>query len=499
MKAKLIHKVFAAFLGTSLFIVISMAAIMAFYAAENFADYVNKVEMEKLNNLVSKLKEEYVAHQGWDHLRNNPQLWQNILRSEGGLLAFGPPFLPQPPDGGFPKGGPTPGMPPPGGARNEPPPPGAARSEPPPPPPQPFGGPPRLTLFDGQKRVVAGNPHPPEEQLLQAISVEGNTVGWLGLAKAPRLSHPLDVEFAEQQAKAFYLIGIATLCGAMLVSLLLSRHLLRPIRHLTEGTQALSCRQFETRLAIPSKDELGQLASAFNAMAQNLEQYEQMRRQWLSDISHELRTPLAILRAEIEAMQDGVRLVTDETLASLHAEVLHLSKIVDDLRELSSVDSAMLTIRREPVKPLAVLKATLRSFETRFVERGLSLQEELSMPDIGMAGDEDRLKQLFSNILENALKYADAPGTLKIWGQRTPEELTLNFVDSGPGVPEASLDKLFDRLYRVDEARNREQGGSGLGLAICKSIVEALGGRIKAANAPSAGLWIEIRFPLLPV
>jgi two-component system sensor histidine kinase BaeS len=108
------------------------------------------------------------------------------------------------------------------------------------------------------------------------------------------------------------------------------------------------------------------------------------------------------------------------------------------------------------------------------------------------------LKQLFSNILENALRYADAPGTLKVWGQQTPEELTLNFMDSGPGVPEECLERLFDRLYLVDESRNRQQGGGGMGLAICKSIVEALGGRIKAANAPSAGLWIEIRLPLLP-
>lgn len=198
-------------------------------------------------------------------------------------------------------------------------------------------------------------------------------------------------------------------------------------------------------------------------------------------------------------MQDGLRVVTGETLASLHAEVLHLSKIVDDLHELSSADSAMLTIKREPVEPLAVLKATLRAFETRFVERGLSLEEELTMPEIVMAGDEDRLKQLFSNILENALKYAHVPGTLKVWGEHTPEELALNFMDSGPGVPEASLERLFDRLYRVDEVRNREQGGSGLGLAICKSIVEALGGRIKAANAPSGGLRLEVRFPLLPV
>jgi len=499
MKVRLIHKLFASFLGTSLFIVIAMVAITAFYAAQNFADYVNKMEMEKLNNLVGKLKEEYASHQGWDHLRKNPQRWQNIVRSEGDLLAFGPPFAPQPPEGGFPKGGPGPAMPPPGPALGKPPPAGPARGEPPPLPPQPFGGPPRLTLFDDQKRVVAGAPHPPPDQVLLAITVEARTVGWLGFTKAPRFSHPLEVEFAEQQAKAFTLIGLATLCGAILVSLFLARHLLRPIRQLTEGTHALSRRQFNTRLAIPSRDELGQLSSAFNAMAQALEHYEQLRRQWLSDISHELRTPLAILRAEIEAMQDGLRPVTGETLASLHAEVLHLSKIVDALRELSSADSAMLTIKREPVKPLAVLKATLRAFETRFVERGLSLEEELTMPDLVMAGDEDRLKQLFSNILENALKYADAPGTLKVWGEHTPEELALNFMDSGPGVPEASLERLFDRLYRVDEARNREQGGSGLGLAICKSIVEALGGRIKAANAPSGGLWLEIRFPLLPV
>jgi two-component system sensor histidine kinase BaeS len=334
--------------------------------------------------------------------------------------------------------------------------------------------------------------------LLQEITVDGATVGWLGVRKTPQLSHPLDVEFAEQQTKAFYLIGMVTLCAAILVSFFLSRHLLRPIKQLTGGTQALSQRKFETRITIHSRDELGQLASDFNAMAQALENYEQLRRQWLSDISHELRTPLSILRAEIEAMQDGVRPITGEALASLHSEVLHLSKIVHDLHELSSAESAMLAIRREPVDPIQVLKATLKSFETRFKERDLRIEEGLEAPETILAGDEDRLRQLFSNILENALRYADSPGTLKVWHHRSERELTLNFMDSGPGVPAKSLDRLFDRLYRVDEARNREHGGSGLGLAICKSIVEALGGRIKAANAPLAGLLIEIVLPLLP-
>ena len=491
MKIKLVHKLFASFLCTSLLIVISMVTTTEFFVSRNFTDYVNKMEMERLSSLVARFAEEYSEYQSWDHLRNNSKAWRNLTRFDGHPSEPNMPLPPPlPPESEPPMREFTPGMPEPGSRW-----PGGPF---PPPPLAPFQPAPRISLFDASFRPVVGNPSPPQEHLLQAITVEGKTVGWLGVRKTAHLSHPLDVEFAEQQTKAFYLIGIATLCAAVLVSFFLSRHLLRPIKQLTTGTQALSQRRFETRITIRSRDELGQLAADFNAMAQALEKYEQLRRQWLSDISHELRTPLSILRAEIEAMQDGVREVTEEGLASLHCEVLHLSKIVNDLHELSSAESAMLTIKREPVNPLQVLKATLKSFETLFKERDLHIQEELESNPIALAGDEDRLKQLFSNILENTLRYADSPGTLKVWHHHTDEELTLNFMDSGPGVPEKSLERLFDRLYRVDESRNREHGGSGLGLAICKSIVEALGGRIKAANAPSAGLWIEMVFPLLP-
>jgi len=276
------------------------------------------------------------------------------------------------------------------------------------------------------------------------------------------------------------------------------RHLLRLIRQLTKGMRALSQRKFETRLNIPPQDELRLLVSAFNDMTESLKQYEQTRRQRLSDISHELRTPLAILWAEIEAMQDGVRPINETSLSSLRAEVLHLSKIVHDLHELSSVvDSGMIAIKREPVDPICVLKMTLKAFELRFAERSLALREELGESETLIVGDADRLRQVFANILENALKYVDTPGILKIRRLQRGGELTLNFIDSGPGVPEDSLERLFDRFYRVDSSQNRQQGGCGLGLAICKNIVEALGGRIKAANIPSAGLSLEIRLPLI--
>jgi two-component system, OmpR family, sensor histidine kinase BaeS len=367
----------------------------------------------------------------------------------------------------------------------------------PPPPHDPFRMSFRISLFDERKRLVAGNASPHKEQILKPIEVDGRTVGWLGIKKRTQLSQPLEMEFAREQTRVFFLTGLVALSVAGLLSLVFSGHLLRPIRKLIEGTRALSRREFETRVTIASHDELGQLASDFNNLAQTLDRYERMRKQWLSDISHELRTPLSILRAEIESMQDGVQEITTDSLESLHAEILYLSKIVNDLHDLSLADSAMLAVKKEPVNVIRVLRSTLKSFETRFKDQDMQVQDAMtSERDFVLAGDESRLKQLFSNILENTLRYADSPGTLKLWLDHTADELTLHLMDSGPGVPNASLERLFDRLYRVDEARNREHGGSGLGLAICKSIVAALGGRIKAANGRGAGLWITIVFPL---
>jgi two-component system, OmpR family, sensor histidine kinase BaeS len=521
MKVKLSHKLLASFLCTSLLTVAGMVVLMHVYATRNFTDYVNRVEMEKLSDLLDALKEEYISHQGWGYLQEDPELWWDLLLSKiyrADLdLQFPPPPPPPHPfevefDGrerGFRIPGatlhageplppptippPSPTIPPPSPTIPPPPP----TIPPPPPHHDPFSIAPRISLFDDGKILIAGNPSAPEEEILKAIEVDGETAGWLGIKRRTQLSRPLDVEFAYQQTRVFLLTGLVALCVAALISFFLSRHLLRPIRKLIQGTQALSERRFETRVAIESHDELGQLASDFNNMAQALDRYELMRRQWLSDISHELRTPLSILRAEIEAMQDGIREITRESLESLHAEIHHLSKIVNDLHDLSLADSAMLAIKKEPAKPLQILRSTLKVFETRFNDWNITIQDDLeSAQELILTGDENRLRQLFSNILENTLNYADCPGTLRIWYHHESRQLTLNFADSGPGVPEESLERLFDRLYRVDGSRNREHGGSGLGLAICKSIVEALGGEISAANAPGGGLWIKIVLPL---
>lgn len=483
MKTKLFYKIFATFLLTSFMIVALMVGFMRFYVSRNFTDYVNNAALERLADLKDELADIYRQHREWRPLQDNRPRWEEILRSgishsdfsarrrssessdfkrREGSRTVREKSLPASRDrlSRFVRG---------------------------------------LALFDVQKQIVVGSRAglTAENFTLSEISVDGQTVGWLGLYKREHLSNPLVVAFLKQQSRALYLIGGPILLLAAIVAFLLSRHFLAPIRQLTAGTRALSARQFDTRIEVQSQDELGLLAHDFNMMAQTLAKYEQMRQQWISDISHELRTPLSVLRGELEAIQDGVREMNRETLNSLHAEVLHVGKIVNDLHELSLADTGALSFKKEPIDPLHVLADTLRAFQARFERQTIDLQEDLvSEAPVLILGDADRLTQLFSNLLENTLRYADSPGTLKVWHRLSSNRITLAFEDSGPGVPPASLARLFDRLYRVDKSRSRALGGSGLGLSICKSIVDTLGGQITAANAPSGGLRIEIGLPL---
>ena len=178
----------------------------------------------------------------------------------------------------------------------------------------------RLFLLDERKAHLAGDRGRSRDYIVQGITVDGRVVGWLGLNKREKLKSPVEKAFLRQLNMLFYSIGGGVFIITVCVSLLLSRHLLAPIRKLTEGTRAVMSRRFDTRIRVRTNDELGMLASDFNLMAKALAKYEQMRRQWISDIAHELRTPLSILQGEIEALQDGVREVNPETLASLHGE-----------------------------------------------------------------------------------------------------------------------------------------------------------------------------------
>jgi len=482
MKFKLSYKIFATLTLTSLLVVALLVGLIRFYVARNFADYVNRSLLEKYSAVADALAAEYQTHQGWQGLKDNPERWPEILQTSLGRKDSDFRNAPRrPPDlenKGF-----------------------SSRAQ-----DRPSSKPSRrvqrlarrLALFGADKQHISGGraglAH--DGYTLQAIAVDGKTIGWLGLHKREHLTNPLAVGFLSQQSQLLYIIGGGIVLLAAVVAFLLSRHLLAPVDRLMAGTQALMSRRFDTRIEVASKDELGQLAADFNTMAQTLESYEHMRRQWISDIAHELRTPLSILQGEIEALKDGVREVTPDTLNSLLAEARHLSKIVNDLHDLSLADTGALSIKKAPVQPAVILEKTLGHFKQGFAENQITVENNLAkQPPITIIGDAGRLQQLFSNLVENTLRYADAPGILKIGQACTPKRLIFFFEDSGPGVPQDALDHLFDRLYRVDRSRSRAQGGSGLGLSICKSIVIALGGEIRATNGSLGGLRIEVELP----
>ncbi len=216
-----------------------------------------------------------------------------------------------------------------------------------------------------------------------------------------------------------------------------------------------------------------------------------MRRDLMADISHELRTPLAVLRGELEAIQDGVRRFTPESIPLCRPRWL-LTKLVDDLHQLSMSDEGRWPTRKPHWISSPCWKWRRALFE-RFASRQLSIQ--VSLPEQAMIfGDRDRLMQLFNNLLENSLRYTDSGGSLHITARRSGRMLVIDFADSAPGVSDEQLARLCERFYRAEGSRNRASGGSGLGLAICLNIVAAHGGTLRADHSPLAGLALKLSY-----
>ena len=225
-----------------------------------------------------------------------------------------------------------------------------------------------------------------------------------------------------------------------------------------------------------------------------MEHTEGARRRWVADISHELRTPLTFLRSQVEAILDGVRQPTTESVTAIHHEIMRFSRLVDDLYQLSLSDVGAQTYRKDAVTVSEVLHQAVSIVSPEFSAKKIALHCEAPI-GITVFGDPDRLRQLFGNLLDNSLKYTDPGGELSIKVQKGDGSVMIDVQDSAPGVAEAELEKLFERLYRVESSRSRATGGAGLGLAICRNIVEAHEGSITAKPSPLGGVWIRVELP----
>ncbi len=462
MKLQIKHKLFFTLLLTSIVVSSGMFLFMQWSFDRGFLNYVNSQKLEDLNRLSELLVKEYGKQGDWGVLQGNERLWHQLIMT---TLA---------------------------GIEQQHPRPEGLQS-----PPPPRGPAPRFALFSTDKKPIFAPEGGTDRWTFNPLVHQGQTIGYLALAPIRELSDAGDLLFVEQQTESFALVALGMALLSLLLSFPLTIHMLRPINALTAGTRKLIAGQYQTRIPVETKDELGQLSADFNSLAMSLEKNEQARQQWVADISHELRTPLAILRGDIEALQDGIRSPEPETLEVLHSEIMHLGRLVDDLYELSMSDIGALDYKKVAVDPIGILRSTLELYEQRFAETNLSLRSELLIDQpVSLLADPDRLQQLFTNLLENSLRYTDAPGRLKIRIKTVPGALSFFFEDSFPSVSAEQRELLFDRLYRVESSRSRINGGAGLGLTICRNIVEAHQGEIQAEQSELGGLKITIRLPL---
>jgi two-component system sensor histidine kinase BaeS len=445
VKIKIQQRLFMAILAAAMLAVISMYLIMNWNLGRGFLKYVNTIENEKL---ATALIQAYTEKGSWDFLQDDPDTWPKSLTRVM-----------------------------PGGKFDA-----------------------RLLLLDENLEPIFGNIGEKKGERPAPLTHQGKIVSYLLYHPREEISEDHQLRFVKQQELAMLLIAGVILFLSVVFSLVITRLLVRPIRALTEGTHRLAGGDYTTRVAVTSSDELAQLALDFNALALALENNEKAHRHWVADISHELRTPLAVLRGEIEALQDGIRSPDAQAIHSLHTEVLHISRLIDDLYQLSLYDVGAMTYRKEQLDLAPLLWQVVESFRAKFAGAGISV---LELSPAGVAAtvfaDRERLHQLFANLLDNSLKYTDPGGRLEIALTVEQGSVRIDFCDTAPGVPPEELAKIFSRFYRVEGSRSRESGGAGLGLAICRSIVEAHEGTIVAQASPLGGLGLAITLPLTGV
>ncbi len=355
----------------------------------------------------------------------------------------------------------------------------------------------RTTLLDADGRYVVGFTDTRSTGKRLPLEVDGQVVGYVVTAPFQSVTAAGDVRFEQNQYRASWTMGVVSVLLAALVALWVARVLLKPLREMAKATRQLSDGDYSIRVQAESGDEVGQLASDFNQMAQVLERNEKMRRNFMADLSHELRTPLGVLNGELEAMEDGVRPLTRESVQSLQAEVATLNKLVSDLYDLSLAEAGAMTFQHTPLDLVELLRASVSGFTQRLADAGIALELQCASAQLLVSGDARRLKQLFSNLLENSLRYTDRGGRLVISAHQALSYAELTFSDSVPGVDPHQMQRIFDRFYRVEGSRSRASGGAGLGLAICRRIIEAHDGSLDASPSPLGGLLMTVRLPLI--
>ncbi len=425
----------------------------------DFLDYINDQTQIRLENTAELSTRFYEINQSWNLLRQQPRIWRQILIASD--LAF------REGEGGSGQN-----------AAGE-----VSRVS--------------ISLLDADRRFVVGDQRVINRDNLieQPVLFRGLEVGFVVAPRRIQVTSQIDQQFATRQLRAGYAIGLAVLVMVLVITAFVVRRMVKPVLELKRGTRMLTDGNFDVRVARDSSDELGELASDFNQLAETLERNRTNQRRWVSDISHELRTPIAILRGEIETMQSGIKPMSAEGLQSLQEEVQRLTRLVDDLYLLSLSDAREISYFRENVDLRGLISEAVEDNQPLAEQAGMQIERDTPTSSSSIFVDVQRMNQVINNLFENSFRYAGAGCRVRVTMASRDGRAIVRIEDDGPGVSREDLPHLFERLYRADGSRNRQFGGSGLGLSICQGIVADLGGTITASRSGMGGLAIEITFP----
>lgn len=501
MRFSIGHRLFASVLLAILAVAATAVVLMRQNVLSSFGEYAVNIELDRLEQLSGDIARQYTLHKNWGFIPLQRDGW---LRAELARLQRQRATLPPPPLPPTPPAAPPP-PPPPGvlGQSTEPPapplPPPVIEAEAPAPIDRELVDhlnlPQRVSLLDAAGRYLAGRRPGNEPSARRAIFVGGQPIGYLMVAKATRPSDAMSGVFQAQMKQSVMIILTASLLLSALAAVLLAAHFRTPILRLADGARELADGKYDTRLSIARSDELGQLARSFNQLAQKLDQMEASRRQWVADTSHELRTPLSVLRAQLEAVQDGVRPASADGIAAMLRQVLSLNKLIDQLYALARSDVGEMDYQRERLDLWRLACEQADAFAEKFAAAGIGLSLE-GPHDCLVHADPNRLRQVLTNLFENCIRYCSQSARVTLAARKENGWVELLLDDSGPGVADEALARLGERFYRVETSRSREHGGAGLGLALCRRIVHAHGGEITFARSARGGLQVRVRLPM---
>ncbi len=293
--------------------------------------------------------------------------------------------------------------------------------------------------------------------------------------------------FVESYHKSLWWIGFLFAGMGLVVSYFLSGNITRPLRQLSQAAEKIRQGHLKQEVPVETQDEVGQLAAVFNQMSAELAANESNRQEFLANIAHELKTPLAVLQGHLESMLDGVEEPEPEKLFSMQEEVMRLTRLVGDLRDLSLAQVHQLELHFQPVDLGEKAERAAELLEPLLEEKRLHFVKNMA-PSLPVRQlDPDRVNQILYNLITNAIRYTHPGTAILLQTEPVGKRVRLIIADEGPGIAPEDLDHIFEQFYRGDKSRNRASGGSGIGLSLAKSFVEAQGGTITARNRKEGG------------